>query len=157
MRPSEKITRKPAPMLLAIASVSSSGKSGFQAGGAEASLEAVARAAVWASAPSTGISHARSLFEAVYAAKCNTLRSGRTVATRGAAHRCAPSLDALEREVVATKRACCGARLAADKNSELFSYSFDQLTRAVGGLLDRLSRDTKSETTSARKTSSVPL
>jgi hypothetical protein len=27
--------------------------------------------------------------------------------------------------------------LAAYKNSELFSYSFDQLTRAVGGLLNR--------------------
>jgi hypothetical protein len=27
--------------------------------------------------------------------------------------------------------------LAAYKNSELFSYSFDRLTRAVGGLLDR--------------------
>ena len=27
--------------------------------------------------------------------------------------------------------------LAAYKNSELFSYSFERLTRAVGGLLDR--------------------
>jgi hypothetical protein len=27
--------------------------------------------------------------------------------------------------------------LAAYKNSELFSFSFDRLTRAVGGLLDR--------------------
>ena len=27
--------------------------------------------------------------------------------------------------------------LAVDKNSELFAYSLDRLTRAVGGLLDR--------------------
>jgi hypothetical protein len=39
---------------------------------------------------------------------------------------------------VATKKGMSAAlALAAYKNSELFSYSFDQLTRAVGGLLDR--------------------
>jgi AcrR family transcriptional regulator len=39
---------------------------------------------------------------------------------------------------VATKKGMSAAlALAAYKNSELFSYSFDQLTRSVGGLLDR--------------------
>ena len=39
---------------------------------------------------------------------------------------------------VATKKGMSAAlALAAYKNSELFSYSFDRLTRAVGGLLDR--------------------
>ena len=39
---------------------------------------------------------------------------------------------------VATKKGMSAAlALATYKNSELFSYSFDQLTRAVGGLLDR--------------------
>jgi AcrR family transcriptional regulator len=39
---------------------------------------------------------------------------------------------------VATKKGMSEAlALAAYKNSELFSYSFDRLTRAVGGLLDR--------------------
>jgi hypothetical protein len=39
---------------------------------------------------------------------------------------------------VATKKGMSAAlALAAYKNSELFSYSFDRLTRSVGGLLDR--------------------
>jgi AcrR family transcriptional regulator len=39
---------------------------------------------------------------------------------------------------VATKKGMSAAlALAAYKNSELFSFSFDRLTRAVGGLLDR--------------------
>jgi AcrR family transcriptional regulator len=39
---------------------------------------------------------------------------------------------------VATKKGMSAAlALAAYKNPELFSYSFDRLTRAVGGLLDR--------------------
>jgi hypothetical protein len=39
---------------------------------------------------------------------------------------------------VATKKGMSAAlALAAYKPSDLFSYSFDQLTRAVGGLLDR--------------------
>jgi hypothetical protein len=39
---------------------------------------------------------------------------------------------------VATKKGMAAAlALAAYKPSDLFSYSFDQLTRAVGGLLDR--------------------
>ena len=39
---------------------------------------------------------------------------------------------------VATKKCMSTAlALATDKNSELFSYSFDQLTRAIRGLLDR--------------------
>jgi hypothetical protein len=47
-------------------------------------------------------------------------------------------MDALERQFVATKKGMSAAlALAAYKPSDLFSYSFDQLTRAVGGLLDR--------------------
>jgi AcrR family transcriptional regulator len=39
---------------------------------------------------------------------------------------------------VATKKGMSAAlALATDKNSELFSYSFDRLTRAVAALLDR--------------------
>jgi len=39
---------------------------------------------------------------------------------------------------VATKKGMSAAlALAAHKNSKLFSYSFDRLTRAAGGLLDR--------------------
>jgi hypothetical protein len=39
---------------------------------------------------------------------------------------------------VATKKDMLAAlALAAYKNSELYSYSFDRLTRAIGGLLDR--------------------
>ena len=39
---------------------------------------------------------------------------------------------------VATKKGMSAAlALAAYKNSELFSFAFDQLTQAVGGLLDR--------------------
>ena len=39
---------------------------------------------------------------------------------------------------VATKKGMSAAlALAAYKNSELFSYSFDRLTQAVGALLDR--------------------
>ena len=41
-------------------------------------------------------------------------------------------------EFVATKKGMLAAlALAAYKNSELYSFSFDQLTKAVGGLLDR--------------------
>jgi hypothetical protein len=56
----------------------------------------------------------------------------------------APPIDALRQwmrsivNFVATKKGMSAAlALAAYKNSELFSYSFDRLTRAVGGLLDR--------------------
>ena len=56
----------------------------------------------------------------------------------------AQPVDALRRwlrsnvKFVATKKGMSAAlALAAYKNSELFSYSFDRLTRSVGGLLDR--------------------
>jgi hypothetical protein len=47
-------------------------------------------------------------------------------------------LDALECEIRCHQKGMSEAlALAAYKNSELFSYSFDRLTRAVGGLLER--------------------
>jgi len=59
---------------------------------------------------------------------------------------------------VATKKGMSAAlALAAYKNPELFSYSLERLTRAVGGLLQRPIATAKFATTSARKTSCVPL
>ena len=83
--------------------------------------------------------HARSLVRGgVPPRGATTCRSGRTVETRGAARRrTAPWLRS-NVQFVATKKGMSAAlALAAYKNSELFSYSFDRLTRAVGGLLDR--------------------
>jgi hypothetical protein len=48
------------------------------------------------------------------------------------------AMDTLEREVRRhEKRMSAALALAAYKNSELFSFSFDRLTQAVGGLLKR--------------------
>jgi AcrR family transcriptional regulator len=112
----------------------------FSAGGPEASLEAVARTA------SVGIGTLyrhfptrEALFEAVYRHEVQHLAD---LAER--LKQQAQPIEALRQwmrsnvKFVATKKGMSAAlTLAAYKNSELFSYSFDRLTRAVGGLLDR--------------------
>lgn len=115
-------------------------KAVFSAGGPGASLEAVARTA------GVGIGtlyrHFRTreaLFEAVYRREVQQLAD---LAERLKEE--AEPVEALRQwmrsnvRFVATKKGMSAAlALAAYKPSDLFSYSFDQLTRAVGGLLGR--------------------
>jgi AcrR family transcriptional regulator len=116
-------------------------KSVFSAGGSDASLEAVARrAGVGIGTLYRHFPTREALFEAVYRREVDHLAD---LAEQLKADEVAPT-EALRRwlcsnvEFVATKKGMSAAlALAAYKNSELFSYSFDQLTRAVGGLLDR--------------------
>jgi AcrR family transcriptional regulator len=141
MKQSRKTTRK--PRLDAVRNrerVLVAAKTVFSAGGPEASLEAVARTA------SVGIGTLyrhfptrEALFEAVY------LREVQQLADLAEQLKQKPQpVEALRQwmrsivKFVATKKGMSTAlALAAYKNSELFSYSFNQLTRAVGGLLDR--------------------
>ena len=112
----------------------------FSAGGAEASLEAVARTAgVGIGTLYRHFPTRESLFEAVYRREVQQLAD---LADR--LKREMPPIEALRHwmrsnvKFVATKKGMSAAlALAAYKNSKLFSYSFDQLTRAVGALLDR--------------------
>lgn len=112
----------------------------FSAGGAEASLEAVARTAgVGIGTLYRHFPTRESLFEAVYRREVQQLAD---LADR--LKREMPPIEALRHwmrsnvKFVATKKGMSAAlALAAYKNSKLFSYSFDQLTRTVGALLDR--------------------
>jgi AcrR family transcriptional regulator len=105
----------------------------FSAGGPGASLEAVARTA------GVGIGTLYRHFEAVYRREVEQL------ADLAEQLKDKPDpLDALRQwmrsnvKFVATKKGMSEAlALAAYKNSELFSYSFDSLTRAIGSLLNR--------------------
>ena len=110
----------------------------FSAGDSKASLEAVARAAgVGIGTLYRHFPTRESLYEAVYrrevdelAALADTLKSEAT-----------PD-EALRRWVeanidfVATKKGMAAALALAAHNKDLSAYSFDRLTRAVGGLLD---------------------
>ena len=115
-------------------------KAVFSAGGAEASLEAVARSAgVGIGTLYRHFPTREALFEAVYRREVQHLADLAEQLKQEA-----EPLDALREwmrsnvRFVATKKGMSEAlALAAYKNSELFSYSFDRLTRAVGGLLDR--------------------
>jgi AcrR family transcriptional regulator len=115
-------------------------KAVFSAGGAEASLEAVARTAgVGIGTLYRHFPTREALFEAVYRREVEHLADLAEKLKQKAS-----PVDALRLwmrsnvKFVATKKGMSAAlALAAYKNSELFSYSFDQLTRAVGGLLDR--------------------
>jgi AcrR family transcriptional regulator len=115
-------------------------KAVFSAGGPEASLEAVARTAgVGIGTLYRHFPTREALFEAVYRREVQQLAD---LAEQLKAE--AQPVEALRRwmrsnvKFVATKKGMSAAlALAAYKNSELFSVSFDQLTRAVGGLLDR--------------------
>jgi AcrR family transcriptional regulator len=95
----------------------------FSAGGPEASLEAVARTAgVGIGTLYRHFPTREALFEAVYRREVDALR-----------HWMRSNV-----QFVATKKGMSAAlALAAYKNSELFSSSFDQLKQAAGGLLER--------------------
>src|SRR6187402_2736590 len=106
----------------------------FNAGGPEASLEAVAkRAGVGIGTLYRHFPTREALFEAVYR------REVQQLADLAEQLKQEPQpVDALRRwlrsnvKFVATKKGMSAAlALATDKNSELFSYSFDRLTRAV--------------------------
>jgi AcrR family transcriptional regulator len=115
-------------------------KAVFSAGGPDASLEAVARAAdVGIGTLYRHFATREALFEAVYRREVQQLAE------------LAEQLKQEEEPVealrywmhsnvkfVATKKGMAAAlALAAYKNPELFSYSFDRLKEAVRGLLDR--------------------
>lgn len=141
MRQSEKSPRKPrADAVRNRERVLQAAKVVFGAGGAEASLEAVARAAgVGIGTLYRHFPTREALFEAVYRREVQQLADLAEQLKQEA-----KPVDALRQwlrsnvQFVATKKGMSAAlALAAYKNSELFSYSFDRLTRAVGGLLDR--------------------
>ena len=137
----EKGTRKPrADAIRNRERVLEAAKTVFSAGGPEASLEAVARAAgVGIGTLYRHFPAREALFEAVYRREVQQLADLAEQLKQQA-----QPVDALRRwmrsivKFVATKKGMSAAlALAAYKPSDLFSYSFDQLTRAVGGLLDR--------------------
>src|SRR6202171_5278412 len=115
-------------------------KAVFSAGGADASLEAVAkRAGVGIGTLYRHFPTRESLFEAVYRREVQQLGElAEQLKTEAA------PVDALRRwlrsnvEFVATKKGMSAAlALAVQGSSELSAYSFDRLTKAVGALLDR--------------------
>jgi AcrR family transcriptional regulator len=138
MRPSKKSTRKPrADAVRNRELVLDAAKSVFSAGGAEASLEAVARTAgVGIGTLYRHFPTREALFEAVYRREVDHLADLAEQLKRE------PPVDALRHwmrsnvKFVATKKGMSAA-LALAYTSELVSYSFDRLTRAVGGLLER--------------------
>jgi AcrR family transcriptional regulator len=141
MRQSDKSTRKPrADAVRNRERVLEAAKAVFSTGGAEASLEAVARAAgVGIGTLYRHFPTREALFEAVYRREVQQLAD---LAERLKQE--PQPIDALRQwmrsnvKFVATKKGMSAAlALAAYKNSELFSYSFDQLTRAVRALLER--------------------
>jgi AcrR family transcriptional regulator len=112
----------------------------FSAGGAEASLEAVAKAAgVGIGTLYRHFPTREALFEAVYRREVQQLAD---LAKR--LEKEAEPIEALRQwmrsfvRFVATKKGMSVAlAFAVSKDSDLFSYSSDLLTRAVGGLLSR--------------------
>ncbi len=143
MRPleKEKGTRKPrADAVRNRERVLEAAKVVFSAGGAEASLEAVARAAgVGIGTLYRHFPTREALFEAVYRREVQQLADLAEQLKQEA-----KPIDALRQwmrsivKFVATKKGMSAAlTLAVDKNSKLFSSSADRLTRTVGGLLDR--------------------
>jgi AcrR family transcriptional regulator len=115
-------------------------KAVFSAGGSDASLEAVARTAgVGIGTLYRHFPTREALFEAVYRREVQQLADLAEQLKKKA-----QPVEALREwlrsnvRFVATKKGMVEAlALAAYKNSELYSYSFDQLTKAVRGLLDR--------------------
>lgn len=112
----------------------------FSAGGAEASLEMVARrAGVGIGTLYRHFPTREALFEAVYRREVEQLAD---LAEQLKAE--AEPAEALRRwlrsnvEFVATKKGMSAAlALAAHSSSELVAYSYERLTKAVGALLDR--------------------
>src|SRR5258705_13284577 len=115
-------------------------KAVFSAGGPDASLEAVARrAGVGIGTLYRHFPTREALFEAVYRREVDQL-SELAEQLKGTAD----PVDALRRwlksnvQLVATKKGMIAAlALVMQSSSELYAYSFDRLTRAVGTLLDR--------------------
>jgi AcrR family transcriptional regulator len=115
-------------------------KAVFSAGGAEASLEAVARrAGVGIGTLYRHFPTREALFEAVYRREVDYLAELAEQLTAEAG-----PVEALRRwlrsnvEFVATKKGMSAAlALAVDKSSELFAYTSGRLTRAVAALLAR--------------------
>jgi AcrR family transcriptional regulator len=113
----------------------------FSAGGPDASLEAVAKqAGVGIGTLYRHFPTREALFEAVYRREVDQLCD----LAEQLKSEAAPPVDALRRwlrsnvEFVATKKGMSAAlALAAHRPSELSAYSFDRLTKAVGGLLNR--------------------
>jgi len=115
-------------------------KAVFSAGGSDASLEAVAkRAGVGIGTLYRHFPTREALFEAVYRREVEQLSEFAEQL------KSAPEpIDALRRwlranvELVATKKGMIAAlALAVQTSSELYAYSFDRLTKAVGTLLHR--------------------
>jgi AcrR family transcriptional regulator len=138
---SEKRPRKPrADAIRNRERVLEAAKAVFSAGGPDASLEAVARTAgVGIGTLYRHFPTREALFEAVYRREVQQLADLAEQLKQEA-----KPVDALRHwmrsnvKFVATKKGMSAAlALAAYKNSELFSYSFERLTRAVGELLDR--------------------
>ena len=143
MRPleKEKGTRKPrADAIRNRERVLEAAKAVFSAGGAEASLEAVAReAGVGIGTLYRHFPTREALFAAVYRREVQQLADLAEQLKQEA-----KPIDALRQwmrsivKFVATKKGMSAAlTLAVDKNSKLFSSSADRLARTVGGLLDR--------------------
>ena len=115
-------------------------KAVFSAGGPDASLEAVAkRAGVGIGTLYRHFPTREALFEAVYRREVQQLGD---LAEQLKSE--AEPVDALRRwlranvELVATKKGMISAlALAVQGSSELYAYSFDRLTKAIGTLLDR--------------------
>jgi AcrR family transcriptional regulator len=115
-------------------------KAVFSAGGPDASLEAVARrAGVGIGTLYRHFPTREALFEAVYRREVEQLAELAEQLKSEAA-----PVEALRRwlrsnvELVATKKGMLAAlALAVHGSSELYAYSFDRLTKAVGGLLKR--------------------
>jgi AcrR family transcriptional regulator len=141
VKPSDKTARKPrADAIRNRERVLEAAKTVFSAGGPDASLDAVARAAdVGIGTLYRHFPTREALYEAVYRREVQQLADlAEQLKDK------AQPVDALRQwmrsnvRFVATKKGMSEAlALAAHKNPELFSHSFDRLTRAVGGLLDR--------------------
>jgi AcrR family transcriptional regulator len=141
MKQSAEKTRKPrADAVRNRERVLEAAKAIFSAGGPEASLEAVAKAAgVGIGTLYRHFPTREALFEAVYRREVQQLADLAQQLKDEA-----EPVAALRRwmrsnvEFVATKKGMSAAlALAAYKNPELFSFSFDRLTQAIRELLDR--------------------
>src|SRR5215831_18931047 len=139
--PSAAIVRKPrADAVRNRERVLEAAKAVFSAGGAEASLEAVARrAGVGIGTLYRHFPTREALYEAVYRREVEQLGELAEQLKNEAR-----PVDGLRRwlssnvEFVATKKGMAAAlALAAHGSPELHSYTFDRLTEAVGALLDR--------------------
>jgi len=139
--PSAETVRKPrADAVRNRERVLEAAKAVFSAGGPDASLEAVARrAGVGIGTLYRHFPTREALFEAVYRREVEQLGELAEQLMSEAA-----PIEALRRwlrsnvEFVATKKGMSAAlALAVDGSSELYAYTFDRLTKAVGALLDR--------------------